>query len=520
MSDFALNFIPEMPQAPKLGPDGVPEGYFVNPNTGQMTSRELLRNANKGRTRFDAVTSGAARGLTFGGADEVAGGLSALAAPFRGQDVGEAYNFGLENARARIEADREAYPGTQLLSEVAAALSLPVGYFANAGRGAGIARTAAEGAAIGGAQGGLYGFLDAEGGADQRLDQARRGAVTGAAIGGAAGAAIPAALRAADRGASKRATTALAKTVKSEDEMRDAAQKIYKYLEGRGVTLDDGSFGDFVKKVGVDAAMEGADDQLTPTTSRVLKRLADTAAEGNVTFQKLETLRKVANSLPQNPAEADRRLIGRITAQIDDYVANLVDGDITAGNIEGLSDDILRARKLWATMKKSQRISQAIEAAEDTASGFENGLRIEFRKLLRDKEFARRMTADEKKAIREVVQGTVLGNWLKRVSKIGFGRGQQTNVLGGTVAGIGGALGLGLSGPVGAAAGATIPGVMGKIGSVGSEAITRAAANRARAIAASGGTAPRAVSEIPAVANALRALERSAPLQNAVIQPR
>lgn len=512
MSDFFSQFIPTLPTG------GVPDGYFVNPNTGQMTSRDLMRNAMQDtRGRGAAITSGAARGITFGGADEVVGALGALAAPLRGQDMGEARTYYTEKARAAQEADAENFGGTQILTELAASMSLPLGYFSTVGKGASIGRTAVEGAAIGGITGGLYGFNDAE---ENRVDAGIRGAGIGAGIGAAAGAAIPAATRSAQGRANRVANNALAKTAPAGDDLRARSKEIYDYLDKAGVVLDDSSFEKFYVDMFADLVDDGFDEQLTPTAARALQRFSGAVEDGGVSLKKLDTLRKVTNSLPQTASDADRRMVAQITRRVDDYVANLMDSDVVFGNAES-AKQITKARKLWRDMKTSEAFEQAIEAAEDTASGFENGIRIEFRKLLKQHRKNPFLTDDELTAVREVVRGTVVGNWLKRLSKIGFGHNNQTNVLGGSVAsGIGGSAGFGVGGPVGAAVGALAPAAIGKVGSVGAERATLAAANRARAIAASGGRGATGVVGRAATPNLLRGVPATTAIQNQLLQPR
>lgn len=109
-------------------------------------------------------------------------------------------------------------------------------------------------------------------------------------------------------------------------------------------------------------------------------------------------------------------MAGIVSGKIDDFVLNLVDGDLDAGTAQGLSKELSEARSLWQRMRGSERVGAAMEAAKDAASGYENGLRIEFRKLIKDVKFFRSLSKPEQAAIRQVVQGTTVGNILKRAS--------------------------------------------------------------------------------------------------------
>ena len=99
-----------------------------------------------------------------------------------------------------------------------------------------------------------------------------------------------------------------------------------------------------------------------------------------------------------------------------------------------------------------------IENASHTASGMENGLRIEARKILKNKKKRRGFTGDEIAALKQIEQGTTASNAAKFLGKFGISEGQATSMLGVSIgAGGGGALGS-LFGPVGAGVGAiTIP---------------------------------------------------------------
>lgn len=158
---------------------GVPEGYFLNPTTGQMTSRDMLK-ANADPSRADAALSGAMQGTGFRFGDEVIGGLGYLEG---GADMA---NFRREQARARIEANQEAYPWTYGLTEAGAGAAASMATLGGAGVAAApnVAGRAAQGAVIGGTEGALYGAGSGEG-AGRVTEAARQGGL-GALVGGAA----------------------------------------------------------------------------------------------------------------------------------------------------------------------------------------------------------------------------------------------------------------------------------------------------------------------------------------------
>jgi hypothetical protein len=126
--------------------------------------------------------TGAARGLTLGFDDVAAGAGAALGAGLAGGDMGDAYDEGVAERRAVVEAAKKRSPIAATVGELGGALATaPVGA---AGRGAGLVERGLRG----GAQGALaaLGFGDAD-----TLPDAAKDASTGAVAGGALGALAP-----------------------------------------------------------------------------------------------------------------------------------------------------------------------------------------------------------------------------------------------------------------------------------------------------------------------------------------
>jgi hypothetical protein len=476
-----------------------PEGVVRVPGTGQYTTREMMAGAMQ-PGRAGAALAGAAHGITMGGIDEIAGGLGAI--------VGQG-DYQRERARARIDAARRDFPGATLTGELAGAVAVPMPGAA-AMQGASLPVRMAAGAGAGAGFGAQYGFMTGEGVQDRA-----QGALTGALVGGAAGAAVPAlvqgARNVAQHVAAGRAIDSAAKTAPTTEALRAQSAAIYEAAQSRGITLRGDSFKSFADDIVALAKAEGADPDVTSAAWGAVRRLAAAShgvkKGGDISFRRLDTLRKIANNASTSNNPADRRIAGMIVEGIDDYVARLVDSDVAAGSAKGLSAELAEARKLWRAMRTSEALETAVERARDQASGFENGIRIQFRQLLGNKKFARGLSEGEREAMRAVVRGTPVGNVLKRLSRMSFGSGAQTNFMGASLtSGMGAAVGSAF-GPVGAAAGAVIPPVIGAVAGRGAEATTARMAERARAVAAGGGLALPG----PPALNALRgALQQGA----------
>ena len=162
--------------------------------------------------------------------------------------------------------------------------------------------------------------------------------------------------------------------------------------------------------------------------------------------------------------------------------------DIVGPVVENTAATALKAaRAANVKFRKSETIEEIVTNAEMQASGFENGLRIGFRQLLKNKKRMKGFSEDERKIMREIVDGNAGTNLARLVGGFGFrfGSGNQ-NILGGS---IGAGIGYGLLDPVG---GVAVPAV-GTASKLLADRLGRNTADYLRAVAATGGRdiAPR-----------------------------
>jgi hypothetical protein len=486
----------------------IPEGYVLDPRTGSYTTREMMA-ANMQPDRAGALVDSGLQGMTYGWHDEMAGAAG-----------GE---FGREYARARMDAGRRDFPLTSLGGEVGGAILSAVGTrgaATRAGVGANFMRGAAtlpgmvaQGAAAGGGLGALYGAGAAEPG--ERMKGAAISGALGAALGGAIPLAGEGIRRLVTGRAQDRAIRAAAKNAPSVDDLRTSANQAYARAEAKGANVTADSFTDFADNLRDHVVRQGLDRDVTPGAWAVVQRM-NAFRKRDMSFRDIETLRKVMGNAAGSQNRSDQRIASQMIDALDDYVGNLVAGDLRSGTASGLSAEIKEARRLWAQMRKSEAIGGAIERAKDAASGFENGIRIEFRKMLRNPRLSRGLSDAERASIRQVVRGTPTGNVLKRLSRLSFGSGAQTNFLGASVgSGAAAAAGGALLGPAGAAIGAVATPLVGRAAGAGAERVTLGLANQARNIAARGQVALPAGPALNALAGPMmRGIPGSAPIIN------
>lgn len=356
------------------------------------------------------------QGLTFGAGDEiVAAGKAAL-------DGSQTYSQALKAERDRLELGRENNPVAAYGSEIVGALAVP-GAVLQGAKAAPVS-TAAKSAGVAGAEGTLYGFLSGEGGAGERA----KNALTTAAIAAPLGAAAPSVGGILERGLNNRAlrrgSRRAAKGAPSGEELRAMAGPIFQRADQ--VDVPTSELPNVVQGALDEIAPRGINPRLMPKTAAVADELTDLATQprASIPYGDLSDIRRMT-AAPRgdftNPVE--QRGGGILARAIDDFVSD-VD--------PSLSKDIKAANEMWGRLRKNELIEEAIAKANLQASGFENGLRVQFRQILNNKRQRARFTPAERKAMEDIVKGTRMGNLLKRVGRLGFGRGQQTNVLSGT----------------------------------------------------------------------------------------
>ncbi|AZO45880.1 hypothetical protein EJ076_34755 [Mesorhizobium sp. M7D.F.Ca.US.005.01.1.1] len=239
----------------------------------------------------------------------------------------------------------------------------------------------------------------------------------------------------------------------------------------------------------------------------ILARHAANAEKGGASLQDLEILRRSllnAGKAPLNPSagELSRQLIGKLDETVNGLGgANLVNagGQTADETLSALQD----ARSIWKTGVKSDIIEQAVERAKNAASGYENGLRNEFRKLLNNKTYKGTFNDTERVALQQVVRGTPTSNALRFLGGFGVPLDNGRNFLGSVMGGgVGSTLGAAVAGPVGAAVGGPALIAAGTLAKQASSAMTGKSALLAEALVKAGPDASRLFSEAMAQSSA------------------
>lgn len=219
----------------------------------------------------------------------------------------------------------------------------------------------------------------------------------------------------------------LSKSAPSSDELKRTASGIYKSLDEAGVTVPTKNYNSLADDVARTLKKEGADKDLTPKAVAVINRLsADKGADK--TLSELDTLRKIANNAASSLDPADARL-GIIAKQkIDDFLDDIPD-EVVSG--KGTGAAYRSARDLWQRARKSEDMDILMLNADNQASGLENGIRVQFRSLLKkiNSGKVKGYSKEEVDAIKKIVQGTRATNVARFLGKFGVMDGMTSRTL-------------------------------------------------------------------------------------------
>ena len=428
------------------------------------------------------------QGTTFGFADEMRGAVQGGISALQGGDFGDTYKRVVDESRNALDHERRVNPVGSVAAEIAGAI--PTGIVAGgnlAGRGATLAGRALTGAAVGGAQGFTYGVGAGEGDLGQRAQQAVVPALAGGAVGAAAPFIGNAVGNMAQRGKQNAVLNAAAKAAPAADDLKSAASAMFESATGgTPLAVNDTSYLRFlgdVQQVAQKFRINPNLDQKSVGLWEVLRQMADDVASGGkvIDMKDLHLVRQAAQRVAMSSEGRDAAFANTVISKLDDFIRGLKPSDVLGGaDPNQAANALMKGIGTWSRANKVGLIEEAVYQAQNQASGVENGLRIQFRRLLQPKT-RRLFNAAEIKAIEQVANGTPLSNVMRLLGRFGFGTGSSSNMLGGTIG-----FGAGSMTPLGPAGGILMAGA-GTAARKGSEKMTERAANRAAAAVATEG---------------------------------
>lgn len=504
-----------------IAPEGLKPGTreYAQWAAQQARAGKTLPQVGQHQTTESSILDPFVQGVTFGWGDELRGAVQGGIAAAQGGDFGSTYKQVVDESRNALDQERRVNPVGAFAAEMAGGMATGLGGGMQlVKQGASLGGRALAGLGAGLAQGAVYGAGAAED--DQRLEGAAVGGATGAAVGAAAPYLGKAVQNKLTNMAQTRATNAAIKGAPAADDLKAAASAMFQQVDNSGVGVDPTYFGGRILQMAQKAGKGLIDKELDAPAWRMYQVMAERVkaahqAGRGLTLGEIHNLRQIAQDVAVNAGKGrTARFANDVIDGLDDIVGNLKPGQMLGGQGADAGKVMLEGISTWARARKTGLIEEAIYKAQNQASGFENGLRTQFRALLQNPKTRKLFTPAEIDAIQQVVRGTAAANITKLIGKFGFGNGNASNMLGGTIGfGAGSMSPLGPIGGVLAAGGATLA-------RRGSEALTSRAANRAAKVVATPNvpSLPLVSPRLPtAPENAVRSL--SAPLAGQSAQP-
>lgn len=252
----------------------------------------------------------------------------------------------------------------------------------------------------------------------------------------------------------------------SVEKVKDTARALYKEIDDAGVKMNAKGVKRLTNSLTKTMTDFGYDPDVFPKLRGIPKRL-EKMNPAEVSFTKVHNLRKVLGNAAKSTETAERTLASEMIDKLDDTLEDLGKGLSNDAGAKDVAKNLRAANQLWSRVKKHQLMDDAYFNATQQASGLENGLRIEARKILRNKKKRQGFTKQEIDSLEQIAQGTKLGNAMKFLGKFGISEGQATSTVGAAI-GVGG--GAAVGGPVGA----IVAPILGQTAKNASQAITKA----------------------------------------------
>lgn len=383
------------------------------------------------------------QGGTLGFGDEIGAGVGALGSQLRQAATGQGQNFGdAFNTLSTLEQARRDYGREQ--QGTLGSVAETVGSLAAGGPASPLttAVTGLRAALPPIAESAVSGF----GNADGDLQNRGWGALTSGALaagGGALVSGVGRAMNAGERAAAGRAgIEAAAAQAPTAATIKAQAQASYKAATDTGAVMSPSATSIFAHDLRSMAEADGLilpDGSLAEGYSRLGNALkfADSYAGKPMSMLQFQVLHKMVGKVAKSAQGDEAGLGSQMLGHLDGAVEALPKSAFVSGNGERAVDAWVKGQNTWARYKRTQAVETAIGNAQLAAGGFANGLRSEFRQMLKDPAQARYFAASEKAAMTDFVSGGSLQNVLLHLSS---GNPLVVEILGHMVAGSGGAL--------------------------------------------------------------------------------
>jgi len=204
-------------------------------------------------------------------------------------------------------------------------------------------------------------------------------------------------------------------------------------------------------------------DELMPKMATIKRMLEDTVGE-QLGLDDLEALRRIAKIPAGDMTNPDQqRQAMKIVNSIDDLMENIepskLQGDLFQSELkEEIGGQFKNARSMWGKLRKTEAMDDLLLNAGTYAGGLESGIKNQLNSILKvGSKKQRGFTKSELQMMREITEGTPIGNLAGSLGMLGLSATGGRNVMGaGSGMALGGVGGFAVGGTAGAVAGAGI----------------------------------------------------------------
>tara|TARA_R110000772_G_scaffold4094_1_gene14437 strand:+ start:1966 stop:3612 length:1647 start_codon:yes stop_codon:yes gene_type:complete len=227
----------------------------------------------------------------------------------------------------------------------------------------------------------------------------------------------------------------------TRESLKTASSALYKSIDDMGVTVAPGPYSRAVSSITKELKRKGGHPKTTPKAMAALDELTNSIdpMAPPPKLSDLDTYREIAKAAAKS-IEPREQMLGKIIInKLDDFVDKAaVNKHLKGGGDPTKVGEMYKqARDLWGRQKRSEMITNAVETAQNRASGIENGVRVEFRKIVDNPKKAKWFTKEELGDMRVVIRGTKGANYAKAIGRLApIGTSGATNMLS-SLAGIG-----------------------------------------------------------------------------------
>lgn len=199
--------------------------------------------------------------------------------------------------------------------------------------------------------------------------------------------------------------------VPSVEDVNARAKSTYKQMENANVRVAQPALSTLGSNIKNNLTRVLQYDPGTQPQVRKWVNILDKNFRGPVTFEKLDALHSDLTAEARTVKnDRTRMMMNNIAETLDDFMRNIDDKKITAGNPSVASAALKEARSLWRTKSQLGLLNDAVETAQNRALQQKiplgEAIRGEYRKILNNKRTFARLTPEAQDAVRMVANGT------------------------------------------------------------------------------------------------------------------